>query len=59
MNLLRGEIGVLSPRIKERVSKLLIADHEKNEIMEELWRLPPDLQNKILTQFEERISSRK
>ncbi len=59
MNLLRGEIGVLSPLIEERVSKLPITDDEKNEIMEELWRLPAGLQKKLLNQFEERISSSK
>lgn len=54
-NLLESEIGVISSEIKVRASSLPISNGEKDEILQELARLPPELQVKLLSQLEESV----
>lgn len=56
MNLIESEIGIISSEVKTRASKLPISDIDKNEILQELARLPAELQLKLLSQLEDSIS---
>ncbi|NVM52564.1 MAG: hypothetical protein HWN66_02590 [Candidatus Helarchaeota archaeon] len=55
MHLLGSEIGVISPEIKKQLLQLPISEGEKDEILQELVRLPIELQEKLLTQLEKSI----
>jgi hypothetical protein len=57
MNLIGSEIGIISSEIKTRASKLPISDIEKNEILQELAKLPVELQLKLLSQLEGSVSN--
>ncbi len=52
-NLIGSEVGVIPSEIKIRASNLPISDTEKDEILQELARLPRELQLRLISQLDD------